>query len=72
MPKVIAGNVEFESVEDYVAVLEAWEEARAPFKAQVEALADEFVDYLYEQGLSKLEFRQTVNDPAMTGQILRP
>ncbi len=46
-------NVGFESVEDYVSALEASEEARAPFKAQVEALADEFVDYLYEQGLSK-------------------
>jgi len=53
MPKVIVGNLEFASIEDYLAALEAWEEARAPFKAQAEVLADEFVDYLREQGLSK-------------------
>jgi len=53
MPKVIVGDIEFASIDDYLAALEAWDEARAPFKAQAEALADEFVDYLREQGLSK-------------------
>ncbi len=53
MPRVIVGDVEFESIDDYLAALEAWEEARAPFKAQAEALADEFIAYLREQGLSK-------------------
>ena len=53
MPKVIAGDLEFDSIEDYMAALKAWEELRAPFKAQAEALADEFVEYLREQGLSK-------------------
>jgi len=53
MPKVIVGNLEFASIDDYLTALEAWDEARAPFKAQAEALADEFVDHLREQGLSK-------------------
>jgi site-specific recombinase XerD len=53
MTKVYAGNVEFENIEDYVAAMEAWERHRAPFKAQAETLASEFIDYLQEQGLSK-------------------
>jgi len=58
MTKVYAGNVEFESIEDYLAAKEAWEQRRAPFKAQAETLADEFIDYLDEQGLSKRTIRK--------------
>ena len=61
MPKVIAGDVEFESVDEYIAALKAWEEHRAPFKAQAEMLADEFVDSLHKQGLSK----RTINKHQM-------
>ncbi len=43
MPKVIVGGREFYSIEEYMAALEAWEEFHAPFKAQAEALADEFI-----------------------------
>jgi site-specific recombinase XerD len=57
MPKVIAGDMEFDSMDDYVAALKAWEARRAPFKAQAEALADDFIDHLREQGLS----RATIN-----------
>lgn len=53
MTKVYAGNVEFESIEDYLAAMEAWERHRAPFKVQAETLAGEFIDHLQEQGLSK-------------------
>ena len=65
MPKVIVGDIEFDSIEDYMAALKAWEEFRAPFKAQAEALADEFVDYLHEQGLS----RRTINKHRMNIEI---
>jgi site-specific recombinase XerD len=58
MTKVYAGNVEFESMEDYLVAMEAWEQHRAPFKAQAETLADEFIDYLDEQGLSKRTIRK--------------
>jgi site-specific recombinase XerD len=58
MTRVYARGVEFESLEDYLAAMEAWEQYRAPFKAQAEALADEFLDYLYEQGLSKRTVRK--------------
>lgn len=58
MTKVHAGNVEFDSIEDYLAAMEAWEQHRAPFKAQAETLADEFIDYLDEQGLSKRTIRK--------------
>jgi site-specific recombinase XerD len=58
MTKVHAGGVEFESIEDYMAAMEAWERHRAPFKAQAEALADEFIDYLDEQGLSGRTIRK--------------
>jgi site-specific recombinase XerD len=61
MTKVLAGDVEFESIDEYVAALKAWEDARAPFQAQAEALADEFIEYLWEQGLSK----RTVNKHQM-------
>ena len=57
MPKIIAGGREFDSIEEYMATLKTWEEFRAPFKAQAEASADEFIDYLHEQGLS----RRTIN-----------
>ena len=58
MTKVHVGNIEFENLEDYFAALEAWEEHRAPFKAQAEALLDEFVEYLHKQGLSKRTIRK--------------
>ncbi len=58
MTRVRVGNIEFESLEDYSAAMEAWEEYRAPFKAQAEALADEFIEYLHEQGLSKRTVRK--------------
>ena len=58
MTKVYAGNAEFESIEDYLAAMEAWEQHRAPFKAQAETLADEFIDYLDEHGLSKRTIRK--------------
>jgi site-specific recombinase XerD len=58
MTKVYAGNVEFESIDDYLAAMKAWEQHRAPFKAQAETLADEFIDYLDEQGLSKRTIRK--------------
>ena len=58
MTKVHAGNVEFDSIEDYLAAMEAWEQHRAPFKAQAETLADEFIDYLDEHGLSKRTIRK--------------
>jgi site-specific recombinase XerD len=58
MTKVHAGGVEFESIEDYMAAMEAWERHRAPFKAQAEALADEFIDYLDEQVLSERTIRK--------------
>ena len=58
MTKVRAGNVEFESINDYLAAMEAWEEHRAPFKAQAEALADEFIKDLRRQGLSERTIRK--------------
>jgi len=58
MTKVRAGNVEFESIDDYLAAMQAWEEHRAPFKAQAEALADEFVKDLRRQGLSERTIRK--------------
>ena len=58
MTKVYAGNVEFESIEDYLTAMEAWEQHRAPFKVEAETLADEFIDYLGEQGLSKRTIRK--------------
>jgi site-specific recombinase XerD len=58
MTRVYARGVEFESPEDYLAAMEAWEQHRAPFKDETEALADEFIDYLYEQGLSKRTVRK--------------
>jgi site-specific recombinase XerD len=57
MPKIVAGDMEFESIDDYVAALKAREALRAPFKARAEALADDFIDHLREQGLS----RPTIN-----------
>jgi len=53
MTRVHADNTEFESLEDYLTAMKAREEYRAPFKAQAEALIDEFIEYLHEQGLSK-------------------
>ncbi len=61
MPKVIVGDVEFESVDEYLAALKAWEEHRAPFKDQAEMLTDEFADCLHKQGLS----RRTINKHQM-------
>ena len=58
MTKVRVGNIEFENLEDYFTAMEAWEEHRAPFKAQAEALIDEFIEYLHEQGLSKRTVRK--------------
>jgi len=58
MTKVRAGNVEFESIDDYLAAMEVWEEHRAPFKAQAEALADEFLKDLRRQGLSERTIRK--------------
>jgi site-specific recombinase XerD len=58
MTKVYAGDVVFGSLEDYFAALEAWEQHRAPFKAQAEALVDEFIEYLYDQGLSERTIRK--------------
>lgn len=58
MPKVIVGDIVFETLEDYFAPLEAWEEHRAPFRAQADALADEFIEYLFDQGLSKRTIRK--------------
>ena len=58
MTKVRVGNIEFESMDDYVAALEAREERRAPFKAQAEALVDEFIDYMHEQDLSERTIRK--------------
>ena len=58
MTKAYAGNVEFESIDDYLAAMKAWEQYRAPFKAQAETLADEFIDYLDEHGLSKRTIRK--------------
>jgi len=52
MTKVRAGNVEFESI------MQAWEEHRAPFKAQAEALADEFIKDLRRQALSERTIRK--------------
>jgi site-specific recombinase XerD len=53
MPKVIAGDLEFESIDEYIGAPRAWEEHRAPFKAQAEMLADEFIDSLDKQGLTE-------------------
>ena len=53
MTKVDAGYAEFESIEDYLAAMKAWERYRAPFKAQAEELVDEFTEYLRDQGLSQ-------------------
>ena len=58
MTKVRAGNAEFESIDDYLAAMEAWEEHRVPFKAQAEALADEFIKDLRRQGLSECTIRK--------------
>jgi len=58
MTKVRAGNVEFESIDDYLAAMQAWEEHRAPFKAQAEALADEFIKDLRRQALSERTIRK--------------
>jgi site-specific recombinase XerD len=58
MTKVRVGDIEFASMEDYLAALEAWEQHRAPFKAQAETLAAEFSDDLHEQGLSKRTIRK--------------
>jgi site-specific recombinase XerD len=61
MTKVIVGDFEFESVDEYTAALRAWEEHRAPFKDQAEVLADEFIEHLHQQGLS----RRTINKHEM-------
>jgi site-specific recombinase XerD len=65
MPKVIVGDTEFESIDEYIAALKAWEEFRAPFKVQAEALAEEFIDSLHKQGLSK----RTINKHQMNIEI---
>ena len=65
MTKVVAGDLEFESIDEYIAARKAWEVHRAPFKAQAEVLADEFIDYLHKQGLSK----RTVNKHEMNIEI---
>ncbi len=65
MPKVISGDLEFESVDEYIAALKAREDIRAPFKAQAEALAPEFVDHLHDQGLTK----RTINKHQMNIEI---
>jgi hypothetical protein len=57
-PKVYVGDYVFESLEDYFAAMRAWEEHREPFTAQAEALAAEFIDYLYQQGLSQRTVRK--------------
>jgi site-specific recombinase XerD len=61
MTKVFAGDLEFESIDDYIAALQAWEDHRAPFKALAELLADEFIESLHKQGLSK----RTINKHQM-------
>jgi site-specific recombinase XerD len=38
--------------------MEPWERHRAPFKAQAEALAEEFIAHLYDQGLSERTIRK--------------
>jgi site-specific recombinase XerD len=53
MTKIQVGNAVFESMEDYLAAMQAWEQQREPFRALAEALMGEFIDYLSEQGLSK-------------------
>ena len=53
------------SIEDYIAALKAWEDHRAPFKAQAEALAAEFADHLREQGLAK----RTINKHQMNMEM---
>ena len=53
MTKIYSGAVEFETIEDYLAAMKAWERHRAPFKAQAEELVDEFTEYLRDQGLSQ-------------------
>ena len=58
MTKIYADGAEFDTMEDYVAALEARDRRRAPFKARAEALASEFIDYLYEQGLSERTVRK--------------
>lgn len=58
MPTVVVGDVEFESIDEYIEALRLWDEHRAPFRAQAEALADEFVDYLCDQGLSERTIRK--------------
>ena len=65
MPKVIAGDVEFESVDEYIAALKDWEEHRAPFKTQAEVLAAEFITSLRRQGLSK----RTINKHQMNMEM---
>jgi len=65
MTKVIVGDLELESVDDYIAALKAWEEHRAPFKNQAEALAEEFIDSLHKQGLSE----RTINKHQMNIEI---
>ena len=61
MPRVVVGDVEFESLDEYISALRAWEEHRAPFKSQAEVLADEFITSLLKQGLS----RRTINKHQM-------
>jgi site-specific recombinase XerD len=58
MTKIYADGAEFDSMEEYVAALETRDRRRAPFKARAEALAGEFIDYLYEQGLSERTVRK--------------
>ncbi|MFC2036409.1 site-specific integrase [Chloroflexota bacterium] len=53
MTKVVVGDYEFESIDEYMAARKAWEEHRAPFQAQAEVFADEFIDSLHQQGFSK-------------------
>jgi len=65
MPNAIAGDLEFESADEYFAALKTWEEHRAPFKAQAEVLADEFIASLHREGLS----RRTVNKHQMNIEI---
>jgi len=65
MPKVIVGDLEFESVDHYIAALRAWEEHRAPLKTQAELLGGEFIDSLHKQGLSK----RTINKHQMNTEI---
>ena len=57
MAKVYAGDVIYDSVDDYLDAIETWEVHRSAFKAQIEAHVDAFISYLAQIGFSERDIQ---------------